>query len=124
MHLGGAGRMLNLQAAMKLGGFKDAEIVYKAMDAREFEFNEKMLVENDPRNERSWIHIDAESYLQWIEKRNQIEIGAARKYAHEVLIKLGLLQAQMYNLEHLVRTLIDNRRTQRPARPRIRRYRA
>lgn len=122
--LGGAGRCVNLIAAMKLAGLKDPEPIFVAMEAHEFDYNEKLIHNGDVRHEDSWYQIDVETFLRWITKRNQLDITAAREYARNVEIKLGLMQAEMYNIEALVRSLIKNQIVPGPARPKIRRIRS
>jgi hypothetical protein len=103
--LGGGGQWLNMFAAMKIGGLTDPEILYGAMQAHEFIFNENMLINGDPRNEKSWIRIESDSFLQWIERRSHIEqvelrdmFGQIMRQNVMLLIKIAMVQREMGQL--------------------------
>jgi hypothetical protein len=106
--IGGAGIHLNMFAAMKIAGFADPEQLYKGMDAHEFEFNEKMLTNGDPRNDTSWIQIDTVSFIQWLERRSQLPLQQTRADIQEILFKLGIIQDELYRHGQII-TQIDNR---------------
>lgn len=65
--IGGAPRWLNMAAAMKIGGFTDPSVIYKAIESGELRVNEKLLYNKDPTHEKSWIQIETASFLQWLE---------------------------------------------------------
>jgi hypothetical protein len=71
--IGGAA-YLNVFAAMTIGGFSEPSEIYKAIRQGEIKVNEKLLVAGDPGHERSWIQIEKNSYLQWLERRSHIDI--------------------------------------------------
>jgi hypothetical protein len=100
--LGRPGQTLNLFAAMKISGIADPEVIYRAMDSREFEFNEKLLTNDNPRNDRSWIQIDGASFLRWVERRNHLPIDRVEFYQSEIYIKIGVLQEELYRQGQII----------------------
>ena len=103
--LGGAGQYLNIYAAIKIGGFNDPKIIYKAIRDREFEVNENMCDPNNPEAEDSWISIETRSYLCWLEKRSQLSLEDVKQRFIKLLcehtntqIKIGFLQHEVNQL--------------------------
>lgn len=103
VHLcGGTAHWLNMNGAMKIGGFVDPEEIYQAIEGGEIKVKESLLFDNDPRSEHSWIQIATDSYLVWLEKRQRISIKEINnKYdnIHKAIIenrvKLGFLQHEL-----------------------------
>lgn len=112
--LGGGGRWLNLFGAMKIGGFADPSIIFKAIRDGEIEINKELLCDGDPENKRSWIQIETTSFIRWLERRSQLDFawvhgrfGDVLRFQARVDAKLGYLQRQIADTKVAVRQLKD-----------------
>lgn len=105
--LGGAGRLLTLHGAMKIAGLSEPEEIYRAMECGEFGYNEKLLVNGDPRHGRSWIQIESGSFIRWLERRSQLPIAQTKTNIQEILFKLGVMQAEIYDQHKTLHELVS-----------------
>ena len=94
--IGGAGRYLNLFAAMKIGGFSDPAEIYQAIKTGEVKCNENLWHNHDPTSEKSWIQIETESYLKWLD-------GRLRLSADIVYRRLDIQQSTLTGIADVVR---------------------
>ena len=136
--LGGGGRWINLFAAIKIGGFTDPVPIYEAIRAGEIVVNEKLCSKENPEAQDAWIQIEAESFIRWLERRTQVDVGAYRDRLEAIRrclsgleIKVGRIQAATSvradrlerhiaslrsEIELIKQLLIDNLRSERQGR--------
>ena len=100
----GGPRYLNIFAAMTVGGFDEPSEIYRAIRRGEIKVNEKLLHDGDPDHERSWIAIEKDSYIQWLEHRSHVDI-------ERLIRSLGRLRAWLKSHGYRLRRIEDfNRR--------------
>ena len=123
-------------AAMKIGGFTYPVPIYQAIRAGEIVVNEKLCRKENPEAQDAWIQIEAESFIRWLERRSQVDIGDLRHRLEDIrrsqsalAVKLGRIQratsAQADRLERHIASLrseiaelkllfLDNLRSKKP----------
>jgi hypothetical protein len=110
--LGGGGRTLNLVAAVKIGGFKDPDIIYRAIESGQIEINRKLIAAGGVRDPNSWILIERDSFLQWLEDRSHLSLevveekyAALRQDHQSAILRIGHLQHEISGLHGEIKAL-------------------
>lgn len=104
--MGAGGRWLNGYSAMRLGGFTNPEELCRAIECGEFQCNQKMLVDGDPRNSRSMIRIEAGSYIRWLERRRHLPLQETKAKIEDITWRLGMLQTEIGQIQQQINRLV------------------